>query len=292
VRNAGSRLTLGPWAHTGLLAIHGFSTGVPSQFDHGGELVSFFDAHLLDAPRARDDAPVHYFTTGEEAWKSSSTWPPPELELRTLHLAPGRLTTDAPSRAHVVVGTIDPDTGTGARSRWRSLLSLVPGDYPDRRARDSSLLTFDSPPLDRSLEVTGHPIVTLHVSWDGDHDAQLFVYLEDVSPDGDVWYVSEGQLSARHRAVTRTANFVGVGVPRSFLRADSSSLRSDEVVEMKLDMLPFSHRFGAGHRVRVAIAGADCDHFARARRGQMRIHTGPDSPCRIQLPTAHRAEFR
>jgi hypothetical protein len=292
VKNAGSRLTLGPWAHTGLLAIHGFSTGVPSRFDHGGELVAFFDATLPDKRRAQDDAPVHYFTTGEEAWKSSSSWPPPGFEPRTLHFAPERLTSEAPSQAHVVVGTIEPDTGSGFRSRWRSLLSLVPGDYPDRRSRDASLLVFESPPLDHPLEVTGNPVVTLQVSWDGEDDAQVFVYLEDRSPDGNVWYVSEGQLSARHRAVAKKVDVETVGVPRSFLRADASSLQADEVVEMKLDLLPFSHRFGAGHRVRVAIAGADVDHFARTRQREIRVHMGPDWRCRIELPSDQGPRFR
>jgi len=293
VRNPGSRLTLGPWAHTGLLAIHGFSTGVATQFDHGGELVAFFDSHLLsDARGANDDAPVHYFTTGEEKWKSSSTWPPPGFESNALHLSPKRLSNDPSSEARVEARNIDESTGTGVRSRWRSLLSLVPGDYPDRRARDSTLLTYDSPPLDEAIEVTGHPIVTLFVSWSRAEDAHVFAYLEDIAPDGTIWYVSEGQLSALHRAVSDGGDVTTPGVQRSFRRADARAVRADEVVEMKLDLLPFSHVFRAGHRVRLALAASDVDHFVRPAHGELRIHLGPTTPSRIELPTNARPRFR
>ena len=35
----------------------------------------------------------------------------------------------------------------------------------------------------------------------------------------------------------------------------------DEVVPLTLDLLPVSYQFKKGHRIRVALAGADKDHF-------------------------------
>ena len=285
VPNAGSRLTLGPWAHTGRLAIHGARTGVASEFDHAGELPAFFDEHVRGAPARGDGSAVHYFTTGEERWHASTTWPPSGVEPVTLHVGPGRVLGLDPARIeHVDTHRVDPAAGTGERSRWRSLLSLVPGDYPDRRDRDRALLTYETAPLDAAVEVTGHAIATLFVSWDVTDDAGVFVYLEDVAPDGSVWYVTEGELAAKHRAVAHDTGVVTPGVQRSYVGADVQPLRSDEVVELRFDLLPFSHLFAAGHRVRLALAGADSDHFRAPPHSRLRVHLGPGTPSRIELP--------
>ncbi len=291
VPNAGSRLTIGPWAHTGLIAIHGFATGVPSQFDHGAELLGFFDEHLRDGPACGDDARVHYFTTGEERWHVASSWPPPGLAHTTLHLAAAGLSPTPARTARVDARAIDPAAGSGERSRWRSLISLVPGDYPDRRSRDAALITYDSLPLREALEVTGHPVVTLFVSWETTEDAAVFAYIEDVAPDGAIWYVTEGQLAARHRAVASATGVVTPGVPRSFLRRDALPIAAGEVVEMSFDLQPCSHVFAAGHRIRLALAAGDADHFVRPPRGELRVHTGPDTPSRVELSTRGGAVF-
>lgn len=295
VPNAGSRLTLGPWAHTGRLAIHAASTGVESRFDHAGELLTFFDEHL---PRARgqgtgDGAPVHYFTTGEERWHASATWPPPGLVTSVLHLARGGVLASAQARAtHVDVHCVSPVRGTGERSRWRSLLSLVPGDYPDWRERARALCTYESPPLDVALEVTGQPVVVLFVSWGVPDDAGVFVYVDDVAPDGSVWYVTEGQLAARHRALAHDTGVITPGVQRTYRRADVLPVVADEVVELVVDVLPSSHVFAAGHRVRLAVTGGDADHFRAPSASALRVHTGPGTPSRIELPCRAVPRFR
>jgi putative CocE/NonD family hydrolase len=292
VPNEGSRLTLGPWAHTGRLAVHGFATGALSRFDHAGELVDFFDEHLQGRRAGGDGRPVHWFTTGEERWHAGSTWPPSGLQTTTLHLSPATLALAPAPRAHADRYRIDPTAGTGERSRWRSLISIVAGDYPDRHSRDRALLIYESAPLSSSLEVTGHPIVTLFVSFTSTDDARVFAYLEDVAPGGHVFYVSEGQLAARHRAVARDTGVLTPGVQRSFESRDALGLHSDDVVQMRFDLLPFSHLFVVGHRVRLVVAAGDADHFALARPGDMHVHSGQQAPSRIELPTRGPASFR
>ena len=87
VRNAGSRLTLGPWPHGGWLNISPFSAARKPQFDQIGELLRFFDYHLkgIDTGIAAEK-PVHYFTMGEEKWKAADTWPPPEASMISYYL--------------------------------------------------------------------------------------------------------------------------------------------------------------------------------------------------------------
>jgi putative CocE/NonD family hydrolase len=280
----GHRLTIGPWVHAGKLRIRPFDVATPPSFDHDAELLAFFDEHVRGRAPAGDGLPVHYYTFVEERWKAASSWPPP-AEPEVLHLAEGfALSPIAPDAAggHDA-HRVDPTAGTGERTRWRSLLSLVPGDYPDRRERDARLLVYDSPPLGGPLEVTGHPVVRLFVSWDDDADGRVFAYLEDVAPDGRVAYVTEGQLRALHRRLARDR--APLDVPsRTFRREDAHPLPAGEIGELVFDLLPISWRFDRGHRVRLALAGGDADHFVASRPSTLRVHRSQRYPSSLELP--------
>jgi hypothetical protein len=275
------RLLLGPWNHGGAQNIDPRRRARRSRFDHSGELLRFFDEHLRDAP---DAAPrVAYYTQVEGRWKLADAWPPP-FETLTLHLAPGRaLCMSPPADAGEDRYRVDLAAGTGQRSRWRSLMGeRGPIEYLDRRERDARLLVYDGPPLARALEVTGHARVVLHLAVDA-QDADVFAYLEDVAPDGRVGYVTEGQLRALHRALAPSGG-------RSFERRDARPLVPGEVAELCFELLPTSYLFEAGHRVRLALAGADADHFA-IRPGppsEWRVQRGARWPSRLELPAVQR----
>jgi putative CocE/NonD family hydrolase len=281
---ARNRLTIGPWTHSGKQRIRPFDVATVPDFDHDAELLGFFDEHLRAKEHRGDRAQVHYFTFGEERWKSCTSWPPAFAPC-VLVLAPGGCLEEG--YEHASVGedalAVDPTAGTGERSRWRSLLSLVPGDYPDRRERDAHLLVYDTLPLDGTLEVTGHPVAVLFVSWDDDDDGRVFVYLEDVAPDGRVAYVTEGQLRAVHRRLLGP-RAPGALPERSFLREHAMPLSPGDVGELDVELLPISWRFERGHRVRLAIAGGDADHFQRSRASTLRIHRSAHHPSRLELP--------
>jgi len=286
VGTPGSRLTLGPFTHAGLARVHAFARSAPSRFDHAGELLSFFDEHLAGRPARGDGCAVHYYTTGAERWRATDTWPPPGHEARTLFLGPATLRPVAPAAESVVAHPVDRTTGSGARSRWRALLGPSAGDYADRRCGDPRLAGFESPPLAEPFECTGHPVLQLAVSWDRGDDGHVFAYLEDVARDGSGWLVSEGQLRALHRALAPSPIATTPAPARSFERADARPLREGEVAWLVFDLLPFSHRFEAGHRLRLALASADRDHFAPppSAATELRVHLGGARPSRIDLP--------
>jgi hypothetical protein len=286
VRNPGSRLTLGPWAHTGRLRIHAFGLGEATAFDHAAELLDFFDEHLKDMPSRGDGAAVHYFSMGDESWRGASSWPPPGVREATLYLSPDRrLTASAPAKDARDDHRADAGIGTGERSRWRSLLSLVPGDYPDRGARDRSLLVYETAPLEERVEIAGHPTVTLWMDWSHPDEAAVFAYLEDVSAEGRVSYVTEGQLRAIHRKIAERGETASPIPQRTFRRADGARLGAGEVVEMTFDLLPIAHHWKRRHRIRLAIAAADADHFPRHRpSGTFSVHRGATRPSRLVLP--------
>lgn len=298
VPTAGSRLVLGPWNHGGRWHIEPVRRPTLSAFDHEGELLRFFDHHL----RGRDtgiasEPAVHYFTMGEGRWKSAHSWPPPADVLTYYFGADRRLTVDAPGSDGLADESpaddyeIDLTAGTGECSRWRTQVAI--GEvvrYPERNAEHAKLLTYTSPALTGPLEVTGHPVVTLFVSSTVE-DGTFFVYLEDVDPRGSVAYVTEGELRVIHRRLSTATPPYRQTVPyRTFKRADAQPLVRGEIGELRFDLLPTSYLFEAGHRIRIAIAGADASHFAVLPGGApgVRVYRDSTHPSCIDLPVIAR----
>jgi putative CocE/NonD family hydrolase len=113
------------------------------------------------------------------------------------------------------------------------------------------------------VEITGHPVITLFVSTTQE-DGALIVYLEDVDEQGRVTYITEGQLRAIHRKLsTETPPYRMLEPYHSFKRKDSMPVKPNEVMRLTFGILPTSVLIKKGHRIRIAIAGADKDTFAR-----------------------------
>ncbi|MCW2686933.1 MAG: X-Pro dipeptidyl-peptidase C-terminal domain protein [Mycobacterium sp.] len=285
----GSRLILGPWSHGGSWHIEPFRGPAKSRFDHEGELLRFFDHHLRESDTGISSEPrVHYFTMGEGRWKSADAWPPPAATL-TYYLAADRLLgVDAPaSDSGADEYVVDHTVGTGEHSRWRTQVAVGEAvRYPERTPQDVKLLTYTSAALDGPLEVTGHPVVTLCVSTTAS-DATLFVYLEDVDDRGHVAYVTEGQLRATNRRLSDAPAPYRQSVPyRTFKRSDAQPLITGQITELTLDLVPTSYLFRAGHRIRIAVAGADASHFAilPGTPPTLAVHRGRLNASRIDLP--------
>jgi uncharacterized protein len=134
-------------------------------------------------------------------------------------------------------------------------------NYGDRREEDRTLLSYDSAPLRSDTEVTGDPSVTLYLASTAS-DGYFFAYLEDLDSSGVVHYVTEGELRAIDRKpAPATAWLPPYAVQHTFLRRDASPLKPGQVAKLTLDLLPTSYLFKAGHSIRLALAGADRDHF-------------------------------
>lgn len=265
--NPGQRLLLGPWNHGGDQRLEPLEPTRASEFDHAGELLRFFDLHLKSsslAGRASDEPPVTWFTTGAKRWNHAPAWPPPAQPTRLYLAADSALGFEPePAPAGSDRYETDPEAGTGDGSRWRGLAVPTWTEYPDRAQRDRHLRVYQTAPLARDLEVTGHPLVQLTVRCDRT-DGAVFAYLEDVAADGEVGYVSEGVLRASQRRVRPAGEApYALSVPyHSFARADAEPLVPGQATELTFDLQPISHRFRRGHRIRLALAGADRDQFA------------------------------
>ena len=226
-RGVETALTVGPWTHADLL-----TRGGSRAF---GETLEWVDRHLAGYPAPVDAEAVAYRVTGTGGWRSAPDWPP-AADRRTLFLSPGRLLGDAPppEAAGAVGFTYDPGDPTptiGGR-----LLSPDAGYREDSAlARRPDVLAFASPPLTEPLEVVGVPRVTLAHHSDP-AGADLWVRVSEVSPDG------------RSRNVSET--FRGSAAPD----ADGRTV---------LDLDPCAHRFAAGSRIGLLVAGGCFPRYAR-----------------------------
>jgi putative CocE/NonD family hydrolase len=289
-RNPKNKLILGPWDHGGKRQISPYAIG-PAQFDHAQELIKFFNQHLKDDQTGtHNENPIQYYTMGAERWNASAHWPPPSTPTQLYFHTDSQLSMQSPPKLSPPDRyQVDSTAGTGKHSRWNTLVGISLKDpYPDRQEQDKKLIVYTTNPLPKDLEVTGHPIATVYLSANAP-DTTLFVYLEDVTPEGEVHYVTEGELRALHRTwrPAETTTEPVLSIPnRTYRRADAAPLIPGEVVPLTLDLLPVSYQFKKGHRIRVALAGADKDHF-QLLDGPSPIwqiwHT-PERPSQITLP--------
>ncbi|MYI21123.1 MAG: CocE/NonD family hydrolase [Gammaproteobacteria bacterium] len=263
---------IGPWDHGARNDADPFRPDdtpvVPDAAARFTELVAFFDAHLKEGGSGQTPTEINYYTLGADRWTRTEIWPPEGFDDVTWYFgAEGTLTRDAPSAIDAEDAyTVDFTATTGTRNRWYTNGGGGDVVYGDRREEDAKLLTYTSAPMEVDTEITGHPVVTLHVA-STESDGAFIVYLEDVAPDGTVRYVTEGQLRAVMRAVTDDPPlYRKYGPHRSELRADAMPLVPGEVAEISFDLWATSVLIREGHRIRVAIAGADADTFLRYPR--------------------------
>lgn len=216
-------MTVGPWTHTQMM-----SRGARTVLR---ESLGWLDAHISETRRVARE-PVHIHINGH-GWKDLPDWPPamPEqvLYLRPAgHLGATAPDQDAPTSAFTF-HPADPTPTIGGR-----LLSPESGYRTDTRlARRADVLTFTSAPLPADLYVVGTPLLDLSHSCDNLHN-DLFVRISEVDERDRSRNVSDGYIC---------------GTP------DSRNVR--------IEMDAVAHRFPAGSRIRLLIAGGSHPRFAR-----------------------------
>ena len=263
----------------------------PSMDGQWAECSAFFDQTLKSGAPAPQKL-LHYFTVAEEAWKSTPVWPPEGFSTERWHFAADhQLAREAPASEGADTYEVDFAATTGTHNRWHTPDGMTPVVYADRAREDRRLLTYTSTPLDVDVELTGHAVLTLHVA-SSVEDCAFFVYLEEVDPRGRVTYLTEGQLRGLHRRLSGSAPPYVTPVPyRSFRREDAWPLVPGEVATLTFGLLPISVLIRRGSRLRVALAGADADSFARIPaegRASWRVLRGPEHPSCIDLPVKRR----
>ena len=259
------RAVVGPWNHGGGQNASPYQTGKSQRVMQGFEWLRFFDHYLKGIDTGLDsEKRLYYFTIGEERWKVTNTWPVAGTSMTRWFFGENNsLSTEPPATGSTEDRyTINFETTTGEKNRWHT---QVGGQvvYPDRSEEDKKLLTYTSDPLETDIEITGHPVISLFVT-STHSDGAFYVYLEEVDESGKVTYLTEGQLRAVHRLISRSQPPTRIPVPyHSFMKADAMPLIPRQIAELRFGLQPISALVKKGHRLRVAIAGHDKDTFIR-----------------------------
>jgi putative CocE/NonD family hydrolase len=254
-------MTMGPWTHAQMM-----TKGAPRALR---ESLGWLDTHLAGT-RSEARKPVRIHVNGH-GWLDLDDWPPAMPE-QVLYLRPaGHLGASAPAQdtpaSSFTYYPADPTPTIGGR-----LLSPEGGYRNDSRlAARSDVLTFTGAPLVNDLYVVGTPLLQLSHSCDNPYN-DLFVRISEVDARGRSRNVSDGYIC---------------GTP------DSGNVR------IELDAI--AHRFRAGSRIRVLIAGGSHPRFVRnlgtgepvlsGRRlaaATHTIHLGDGGTSRLVLPAGPR----
>lgn len=259
------RAVIGAWNHGASQNASPYLNAASQAVRQRFEWLRFFDHYLKGVDtKVLPDRTLYYYTMGEEKWKATKSWPPAGSETLRAYFAEGNmLAMNAPTAASGSDKyTVDFEVTTGTKNRWTTQLGGQV-TYPDRAQEDARLLTYTSAPLAEDTEITGYPIINLQVA-STISDSAFFIYLEDVDETGKVTYLTEGQLRAIHRKVSKDKPPYWINVPyHSFMKKDAMPLAVDQIAEIKFGLLPLSVLIKKGHRIRVAIAGHDKSVFAR-----------------------------
>jgi putative CocE/NonD family hydrolase len=222
-RGVGVALTMGPWTHTQLL-FKGLST-------IARESQEWLDTHLGGRPAKRRRSRVRIFVSGE-GWHELPDWPPTTAH-QVLYFQPGGGLAETPPPVASVSFRYDPADPTptiGGR------LLAPGGGYRNDTALAArrDVLSFTSDVLTNDLCVHGNPVAELAHTSDNPH-VDVFVRISEV-------FLAKG----------RSRN-VSDGYRRLAEPADNVTVELDAI----------AHRFSAGSRIRVLVAGGCHPRYAR-----------------------------
>ena len=206
-------------------------------------------------------------------WQSTDVWPPRDAVSRSYYfdggpsgsidsVNDGLLLSDAPSSESGQDSfAVDYTATSGNHTRWYDAAGGGPIHYPDMASNDRKGLTYTTPALEQDLVVVGHPVIRLYVTSTAE-DGEFNVYLEEVDPTGASQYLTDGVLAASHRKLgTPPYNHLGLPWHESTRAAvEGTPALSSGIFELVIDLQPLANLFEAGHRIRIAISGADADN--------------------------------
>lgn len=255
-------IILGPWNHGGWFSGKGDSLGKISFEVRTGEYFrdlqkKWFDYWLKGPDSLRDGDGkfdnAYCFQTGSNVWKSYSTWPPKETEIRRLYAAPNnKCSFEKANSAGYTSYTSDParpvpyreppiEATYGEGSRWYTW------QVEDQRFVSSrpDVISFTSDSLTEDLTVTGKIMAHLFASTSGT-DADWVVKLIDVYPNHD----PKNFLMSQYQFPVAMEVFRG-RFRKSF--SDPVPLTPNKEEEFVIDLHDVNHVFKKGHRLMIQV---------------------------------------
>lgn len=294
------RVLVGPWDHGPGQYFTNFTGTQAKELSIELEILRFLDQHVKEIDTGLDHQPVvNYFTMGTQQWNTANQWPPKSVQPLDLYMAKEQLVTTPLKTKQTIehYGDYAATTGYGPKgggTRWNSLTGIYKYEntyYGPRNAQDNLMEVFDGPVLDKDVEITGHPVFHVNVSTNTGR-GHIFVYLEEVLPDGTSRYITEGMLDLDFAAITNTPDYKTCYPQHSYKEQDMIQLQPNEPIFTIIDLLPTSYVLKAGNRIRIAVGVADKDHFdlpnEDIRPEKINIIIGGENGSFVRLPIAEK----
>jgi putative CocE/NonD family hydrolase len=250
-------IVLGPWNHGGWARGKGDSLGKISfvkntSADFRDLQKRWFD-YWLKGTGNEKIAEATCFQTGSNVWKTYSTWPPKEAQVKKLYAgADHKCSFDKPSSTGFVSYTSDPahpvpyrtqpiEATYGPGSRWR------PWQVEDQRFVYSrpDVVSFTSDSLTQDITVTGKIMAHLFASTSGT-DADWVVKLIDVYPAFD-----KESLSMSGYQLPVAMEVLRGRFRKSF--SNPSPLKPGKREEFVIDLHDINHVFLKGHQIMIQV---------------------------------------
>jgi predicted acyl esterase len=280
--NVPSRLLIGPGSHCR-----------PSpEIDFAAELRRFFDFHLKGIDNGLDREPPYKWrlqnVDEKVGWIRSDKLPGADMHRTPLYIA-WHTAMPPDGKSGLLSSKVPEDSGAVAFRVRYDLDQDYFSFWPD--PLDEYGATFTASPLESDVALVGFPIVDLKIAVDRS-DANVFAYIEDVSPTGEVVVVSFGRLAASHRQLSE-APYDNLGLPfQSGKAVDAQAMIPGQPSRLKFALLPNAWVFKAGHRIRLTITGADprqrnLSSIAENPPPRITVLYGGENASRAEIPLAH-----
>lgn len=253
-------LVEGPWVHGGWAYMPGDHLGAvnfagkPSDFYNEQVLLPFFQQYLKDAPDAKLPKALMY-ETGTNVWRRYDSWPPKNVQSKTLYFAAnGKLTFDPPKETAAASDEYVSDPSHPVPFTEMQTTG-IPKEYmvADQRfaAKRPDVLVYVSEPLDHDVTVAGPVSPKLWVSSSGT-DSDFDVKLIDVypmnypNPDPNPRELEMGGYQQLVRGEPFRAKF-----RNSFTTPEP--LTPNQPTALNFSLPDVNHTFRRGHRIMVQI---------------------------------------
>ena len=200
-------------------------------------------------------------------WRHENEWPIKRTQPRTLYFTAAGLSEQPEEEPGNDDLCYRPGSGIASGIHWGG--GVLPWGMPlDQRLDAPQSLVYTSDPLPEELEITGTPRARLYVSSTATV-AYFRVKLIDVAPDGTAKLVRYGGLNATHRNSHETP----------------APLPPGELVPLDIPLKAMSYVFAAGHRLQIAIAGADFQNaWPTPQPATHTVHRGAGHASQVILP--------
>ena len=285
-------LTIGPFSHGAYFNTDPFrSAGAPAVINPEQlyeRTAAFFDRYLKPDGQPISGKAINYYVEGPGTWRRSASWPPDGVAESDLYLSQERLTASAPDGESSEAFKVDFEGTSGLLNRWLGTGSRNNVEYPPNYLVTKGSVTYTTEPFVSDQELAGTPALALNLSSDAT-DGALFAHLQEISPDGTATYITEGMLRLldRKSSTTGAPLISGMGISRTFLKADAMQLAPGVKEKMLLQMEPVSVLVHRGDRLRLVIFGADAstmDRYPVNGAATVHILDGGQDASRLALP--------